>query len=34
MKCVIDKLSDFEIIKITISGTLNQDLIKKFIRKQ
>ena len=28
MKYLIDKLSDFEIIKITVSGTLNQDMRK------
>ena len=33
MKCVIDKLSDFEIIKITVSGTLNQDMRKEIHSK-
>jgi hypothetical protein len=31
MKYVIDKLSDLEIIKVTASGTLNQDIRKKII---
>jgi hypothetical protein len=29
MKYVIDKLSDLEIIKVTVSGTLNQEIRKK-----
>jgi hypothetical protein len=29
MKYVIDKLSDLEIIKVTVSGTLNQDTRKE-----
>jgi hypothetical protein len=33
MKYVIDKLSDLEIIKITVSGTLNQDERKKSFSK-
>lgn len=33
MKYVIDKLSDFEIIKITVSGTLNQDMRKEIHQK-
>ena len=31
MKYVIDKLSDLEIIKVTASGTLNQDIRKEII---
>ena len=33
MKYVIDKLSDLEIIKVTASGTLNQDIRKEIILK-
>ena len=33
MKYIIDKLSDLEIIKITISGTLNQDMRKESLSK-
>jgi hypothetical protein len=33
MKCVIDKLSDLEIIKVTVSGTLNQDERKESLSK-
>ena len=33
MKYVIDKLSDLEIIKVTVSGTLNQDTRKESISK-
>ena len=31
MKYVIDKLADLEIIKVTASGTLNQDIRKEII---
>ena len=31
MKYVIDKLTDLEIIKVTASGTLNQDIRKEII---
>jgi hypothetical protein len=31
MKYVIDKLSDLEIIKVTVSGTLNQDTRKEIL---
>jgi hypothetical protein len=33
MNYVIDKLSDLEIIKITVSGTLNQDIRKEIHSK-
>ena len=33
MKYVIDKLSDLEIIKVTVSGTLNQDIRKEIYPK-
>ena len=33
MKYVIDKLSDLEIIKATVSGTLNQDIRKEILSK-
>ena len=33
MKYVIDTLSDLEIIKATISGTLNQDIRKEILSK-
>jgi hypothetical protein len=33
MKYVIDKLSDLEIIKATVSGTLNQDERKEILTK-
>jgi hypothetical protein len=33
MKYVIDKLSDLEIIKVTVSGTLNQDERKESFSK-
>ena len=33
MKYVIDKLSDLEVIKVTISGTLNQDTRKEILSK-
>jgi hypothetical protein len=33
MKYVIDKLSDLEIIKATVSGTLNQDERKESLLK-
>jgi hypothetical protein len=33
MKYVIDNLSDLEIIKVTASGTLNQDIRKEIILK-
>jgi chromosome condensin MukBEF ATPase and DNA-binding subunit MukB len=33
MKCLVDKLSDLEIIKVTASGTLNQDIRKEIISK-
>ena len=33
MKYVIDKLSDLEIIKATVSGTLNQDTRKEILSK-
>jgi RNA-binding protein YhbY len=33
MKYVIDKLSDLEIIKVTVSGTLNQDTRKEILSK-
>jgi hypothetical protein len=33
MGYVIDKLSDLEIIKVTVSGTLNQDTRKEILSK-
>ena len=33
MKYVIDKLTDLEIIKVTVSGTLSQDTRKEIISK-
>ena len=33
MKYVIDKLTDLGIIKVTVSGTLNQDIRKEIISK-
>jgi hypothetical protein len=33
MNYVIDKLSDLEIIKVTVSGTLNQDTRKEILSK-
>ena len=33
MKYIIDKLSDLEIIKVTVSGTLNQDMRKESLSK-
>ena len=33
MKYIIDKLTDLEIIKATISGTLNQDIRKEILTK-
>jgi len=33
MKYVIDKLSDLEIIKVTVSGTLNHNIRKKTLSK-
>ena len=33
MKFIIDKLSDLEIVKITVSGKLNQDIRKELLSK-
>jgi hypothetical protein len=33
MKYIMDRLSDLEIIKVTVSGTLNQDTRKEIIPK-
>ena len=33
MKFIVDKLTDLEIIKVTVSGTLNQDIRKEILSK-